>query len=193
MAVGPTASRLKRLERRLGVDQVRDDDDGDFELIPVETWIEGWRDLMEIHAGWAQGSDHWRRVYEEWLPRFEEVEQEAAAVGPGGVIWQKRWLSEGAQRQIEAMVEKLRRDWGPRIDAARAERQRPNMPGREGSGATDVLAGWPAGQALAALTAGEPPSGRGFGRPRARGVRISRTISRSCATVREPAVSGECR
>lgn len=123
---GPVSSRLSRLERRLGLTPSVPED-GEFVELAVEEWIESWRDEAEIRAEWAQGSDHWRRVYEGWLPRFEAAEAEAAAVGPGGVIRHRR-LSEGAERQLEEMIEKLRRDWGPTIDAARAERRARRAP-----------------------------------------------------------------
>jgi hypothetical protein len=120
--------RLDKLERCLGIAQPVPDDGGDFIGFPVEEWIEGQRDMREIHEEWAQGSDYWRRVYEEtWIPPFEAAEAEAAAVGPGGVIRRRR-LSEAAERQIEETLEKVRAKWGPTFDAMTAGRRRRRAP-----------------------------------------------------------------
>ena len=77
-AVGP---RLRRLERKFGLaDAGVGRDDGDFELIPVETWIEGWRDLRAIHEEVARSSGgYWQERYEEWVrTHYEEAEVQAA-------------------------------------------------------------------------------------------------------------------
>jgi hypothetical protein len=124
MAGGPTAIRLRRLEKRLGIHQPVHEDG--YELIPVETWIEGWRDLRAIHEEVARSSGgYWLERYEEWVrTHYEEVEAEAAAIGPGGMYRRRKWLSPAGERQIEETLEKARADGrGALFDAKMAERR----------------------------------------------------------------------
>jgi hypothetical protein len=123
----PIDRRLRRLERRVGLGQPAPDDGAEYALIPVEEYAETNRDMTEIQAGWAGINAHWRRAYEEWLPYFEAAEAEAAAVGPGGMIRRRR-LSDEAELKLDKLLEKLRRDRDPMLDAARAERRARRAP-----------------------------------------------------------------
>jgi hypothetical protein len=82
--------------------------------------------LRAIHEEVArQSGGYWLEKYEEWVRTiYADAEAEAAAVGPGGMIRRKRWLSPAGERQIEATLEKARADGrGVLFDAKRAERR----------------------------------------------------------------------
>jgi hypothetical protein len=117
------------LEKKLGLG-APDPDEGDpseFHEVALAELVETERDLRQISEGWARLNDHWRRAYEELLPLFEETEALAAAVGPGGMIRQRR-LSEGAEIQLEKLQEQMRAERGAEFDAAKAERRARRAP-----------------------------------------------------------------
>jgi hypothetical protein len=123
----PIGSRLARLEKRLGVGAPPPDEDAEYELVPVEEWIELRRDLRELGEEIAERNDHWRRVHENRLADFEADEAEAAAIGPGG-FYRRCRLSEAAERQIDKILEGCRRGREAELDAARAKRRARRAP-----------------------------------------------------------------
>jgi hypothetical protein len=130
MAVGPTVSRLRRLEKRLGVHRQVHEDDGDFELIPVETWIEGMRDLRALDEEMSlRAGGYWlERCREKERTLYAEAEAKAAAAGVGGVIKERRWLSDGARRQLDELREQAGPDRAARMAELTAELRRRRAP-----------------------------------------------------------------